>query len=154
MHAMWQKSFAGTFFRPSPVFETLTHFTVVSYQNESFSSKWELPCLPPSSLELWRRERASRKLSFWWKTLILIGHYGKPDWFFATSLKLTVWWKKDTLNSRHKIWRSGQYFICIGMGHKLLLRVLRYCFTRSLVSNHREVFSESIFQHTVPFPYF
>ena len=51
--------------------------TVVSYQNESFSSKWELPCLPPSSLELWRRERASRQLSFWWKTLILIGHYGK-----------------------------------------------------------------------------
>ena len=26
--------------------------TVVSYQNESFSSKGELPCLPPSSLEL------------------------------------------------------------------------------------------------------
>ena len=50
--------------------------TVVSYQNESFSSKWELPCLPPSSLELWRKERASRQLSFWWKTLILIGHYG------------------------------------------------------------------------------
>ena len=48
----------------------------MSYQNESFSSKWELPCLPPSSLELWRRERANRQLSFWWKTLILIGHYG------------------------------------------------------------------------------
>ena len=53
--------------------------TVVSYQNESFSSKWELPCLPPSSLELWRRERASRQLSFWWKALILIGHYGTPS---------------------------------------------------------------------------
>ena len=52
------------------------HDTVVSYQNESFSSRWELPCLPPSSLELWRRERASRQLSFWWKILILIGHYG------------------------------------------------------------------------------
>ena len=50
--------------------------TVVSYQNECFSSKSELPCLPPSSLELWRRERASKQLSFWWKTLILIGHYG------------------------------------------------------------------------------
>ena len=50
--------------------------TVVSYQNESFSSKWELPCLSPSSLELWRKERARRQLSFWWKTLILIGHYG------------------------------------------------------------------------------
>ena len=47
---------------------------VVSY--ESFSSKWELPCLPPSSLELWRKERAKRQLSFWWKILILIGHYG------------------------------------------------------------------------------
>ena len=35
------------------------------HQNESFSLKWELPCLPPSSLELWRRERASRQLSFW-----------------------------------------------------------------------------------------
>ena len=53
----------------------LCRHTVVSYQNESFSSKWELPCLPPSSLELWRRERESRQLSFWWK-LILIGHYG------------------------------------------------------------------------------
>ena len=41
--------------------------TVVSYQNESFSSKWELPCLPPSFLELWRKERARRQLSFWWK---------------------------------------------------------------------------------------
>ena len=49
--------------------------TVVSYQNECFSSKSELPCLPPSSLELWRRERAIRQLSFRWKTLILIGHY-------------------------------------------------------------------------------
>ena len=34
--------------------------TVVSYQNESFSSKWELPLLPPSSLELWRKERAGK----------------------------------------------------------------------------------------------
>ena len=34
--------------------------TVVSYQNESFSSKWELPFLPPSSLELWRKERARK----------------------------------------------------------------------------------------------
>ena len=29
-----------------------------------------------SCLELWRRARASRQLSFWWKTLVLIGHYG------------------------------------------------------------------------------
>ena len=50
--------------------------TVVSYQNESFSSKWEQPCLPPSSLQLWRSERASRHLSFWWKPLVLLGHYG------------------------------------------------------------------------------
>ena len=48
----------------------------MSYQNEIFSSKWELPSLPPSSLELWRKERARRHLSFLWKTLILIGHYG------------------------------------------------------------------------------
>ena len=47
----------------------------MSYQNESFSSKWELPCLPPSSLKLWRRERASKQLSFWRETLIFIGHY-------------------------------------------------------------------------------
>ena len=32
--------------------------------------------LPPYSLELWRKERAKRQLSFRWKTLILIGHYG------------------------------------------------------------------------------
>ena len=51
------------------------------YQNESFSSKWELLCLPPSSIELWRRERASRQLSFWWKTLILIGHYSTKNLF-------------------------------------------------------------------------
>ena len=50
--------------------------TVMSYQNKSVSSKWELPSLPQSSLELWRKERARRQLSFWWKTLILIGHYG------------------------------------------------------------------------------
>ena len=34
--------------------------TAVSYQNESFSSKWELSVLPPSSLELWRKERARK----------------------------------------------------------------------------------------------
>ena len=35
--------------------------TVVSYQSEiQFSLKWELPLLPPSSLELWRKERARR----------------------------------------------------------------------------------------------
>ena len=48
---------------------------MVSYQSESVSSKWELPFLPPSSLELWRKERAKRQLSFWWKTLILIGYH-------------------------------------------------------------------------------
>ena len=41
------------------VSETLSD-TVVSYQNESFSSKWELPFLPPSSLELWRELRARK----------------------------------------------------------------------------------------------
>ena len=39
--------------------------TVVSHQSESVSSKWELPVLAPSSLELWRKERAKRQLSFW-----------------------------------------------------------------------------------------
>ena len=33
---------------------------MVSYQSESFSSKWELLSLPPSSLELWRKERAKK----------------------------------------------------------------------------------------------
>ena len=33
---------------------------VVSYQSERFSSKWELPFLHPSSLELWRKERARK----------------------------------------------------------------------------------------------
>ena len=61
----------------------ITYCSVLS--NESFPSKWELPCLPPSSLELWRKERARGQLSFWWKTLILIGHYGRSkamqsDW--------------------------------------------------------------------------
>ena len=48
---------------------------LVSYQSEIVSSKWELPFLPPSSLELLRKERAWRHLSFWW-ALNLIGHYG------------------------------------------------------------------------------
>ena len=42
--------------------------TLVSYQNESVSSKWELPFLPPSSLKLWRKERARRQLS--WDTQV------------------------------------------------------------------------------------
>ena len=68
--------------------------TVVSYQIESFSSKWVLPCLPPSSLELWWRERASRQISFWWRTLILIGHYGiLPGPVFLTNFIKT---KVDT----------------------------------------------------------
>ena len=33
---------------------------MVSYQNERFSSKWELPFLPPSSLKLWRKEKARK----------------------------------------------------------------------------------------------
>ena len=39
---------------------SLRFCTVVSYQSERFSSKWELPFLPPSSLELWREERARK----------------------------------------------------------------------------------------------
>ena len=31
--------------------------------------------------ELWRTERARRELSFWWKTLILIEHYGMARGF-------------------------------------------------------------------------
>ena len=53
------------------------YFFIKSYATQycSVLSKWrvfhqnELPCLPPSSLELWRRERAKA-------ALILIGHYG------------------------------------------------------------------------------
>ena len=63
------------------------NLTVVSYQNESFPSKWELPCLPPSSIELWRRERESMQLSLWWKTLILIGHYDTIQKIFMMNCK-------------------------------------------------------------------
>ena len=49
----------------------------VFHQNES---------LAPSSLELWRKERARLQLSFWWKTLILIGHYGSTGFSLFTSL--------------------------------------------------------------------
>ena len=49
---------------PVQIFECLFHnhrmTTVMSYQNESFSSKWKLPFLPPSSLELWRKESARK----------------------------------------------------------------------------------------------
>ena len=83
--------------------------TVVSYQNGNFSSKLELPCLPPSSLELWRRERASRQLSFWWKTLILIGHYyGIIIWSKSRSLpagNLPVVWNCEFLKLQ---WMYGQ----------------------------------------------
>ena len=58
-----------------PVSVEIKHYCSVLSKWE-FSSKWELPCLPPSSLELWRREKASRQLSFWWKTFILIRNYG------------------------------------------------------------------------------
>ena len=46
----------GLFKRPHLTITT----KVVSYQSEIFSSKWELPFLPPSSLELWKKERAKR----------------------------------------------------------------------------------------------
>ena len=65
--------------------------TVVSYQNESFASKWELPCLPPSSLELCRREIASRQLSFWWKTLISIGYYSTQNNLGSLLLQSTAY---------------------------------------------------------------
>ena len=86
---------------PSAYFRAyFAKYTVVSYQNESFSSKWELPCLPPSSLELWRRERASRQLSFWRKTLILIGHYGTPP---SRIFDLVHLWLRCMLNLKPSI---------------------------------------------------
>ena len=45
----------------------------MSYQSESVSLNWELPLLPHPP---WVMKRAKRQLSFWWKTLILIGNYG------------------------------------------------------------------------------
>ena len=42
--------------------------TVVSCQIVSVSSKWELPLLPPSSLKLWRKNRAKKAV------LILMKH--------------------------------------------------------------------------------
>jgi len=48
--------------------------TVVSYQNESFSSKCLACPHPPSSYEGGRDQVGSSH--FWWKALILIGHYG------------------------------------------------------------------------------
>ena len=48
--------------------------TVVFYQIESVRSKWELPMLPPSSLEVWRKKRAKLQLLSWWNALNLIGH--------------------------------------------------------------------------------
>ena len=52
--------------------------TVVFYQNESFSSKWELSFWPPSSLELWRNERARRA------ALILMknSQFDRTLWYF------------------------------------------------------------------------
>ena len=45
----------------------------MSYQSERFSSKWELPFLPPSSLEVWRKERA-RKAAL---ILMKISHFDR-----------------------------------------------------------------------------
>ena len=95
------------------------YYTVVSYQNESFPSKWELPCLPPSSLELWKRERASRQLSFLWKTIILIGPYGT----FLSALSLLLYKLGDQrlsykLVDRYCCWslvkaRHESFYSCI-----------------------------------------
>ena len=63
--------------------------TMVSYQNESDSSKWEVPFLPPSPLELWGKERARRQLSFWWNTLILMRHYSNRIPFRAKNYTRT-----------------------------------------------------------------
>ena len=58
---------------------------MVSYQSERFSSKWELPFLPPSSLELWRKERA-RKAAL---ILMKISHFDRTLRYYM--INLTFW---------------------------------------------------------------
>ena len=58
----------------------------MSYQNESFSSKWEQPFLLPSSLVLWRKERARKaalilmKNSHFDRTLRYLRNKRKWNW--------------------------------------------------------------------------
>ena len=76
--------------------------TVVSYQNESFSSKWEQPLLLPSSLELWRKERAEKAalilikktLSIWLDTTVALG----PILYFLLLFKANLSCEKKCTN--------------------------------------------------------
>ena len=101
--------------------------TVVSYQNESFSSKWELPCLPPSSLEICRKERARRQLSFWWKTLILIGHYR------IRGVKKTA--RKWYPNFVSSILKRSHFLIHIGWTNKKMEREYKKTISSILFQN-------------------
>ena len=69
--------------------------TVVSYQSERFSSKWELPFLPPSSLEWWRKERA-RKAAL---ILMKISHFDRTlrylCWTITKYLKHAKFYLRD-----------------------------------------------------------
>ena len=105
----------------------LTYRTVVSYQNDSFSSKVELPCLPPSSLELWRKERAKKQLSFWWKSLILIGHYGIFHQTMTSPIKSSYYRSKSLLHSRSGVEDEGRI---LDKGHgkcRTALEVYKSC---------------------------
>ena len=79
----WPQNQRCSFFKVACLHNNVLLFVISSYhiclhiQNESFSSKWDLPScsLPPSSLEGgWGQ---ARQFSFCWKTLISIGHYSK-----------------------------------------------------------------------------
>ena len=123
----------------SDYFQT-EHFTrkvtVVSYQNESFSSKWELPFLPPSSLELWRKERARKAALILMKnsqfdrtlryvTFLRLEKYGQPSFLwkrsqFYRSLRYSSNWNERRVSAilRVKIlagiifeWLEGCLFV-------------------------------------------
>ena len=74
--------------------------TVVSYQSESASSKWELPLLPPSPLsyEESRQQKGSshfnEKLSFWWDTTVFQQNFGFGQ-FLANFLARTMLHEND-----------------------------------------------------------
>ena len=64
--------------------------TVVSYQNEIFSSKWELPPLLSPSFITQGRMEARRAALILMKTLILIGHHSKYSVISMMISKITV----------------------------------------------------------------
>ena len=83
---------------------------MVSYQSERFSSKWELPFLPPSSLELWRKERA-RKAAL---ILMKISHFDRTLQYKAPEVTFSM---HIEANTGYHICSESLFFFALPRWH-------------------------------------